>query len=739
MNTRKKSPTQIQFIYISQKFDLRSTILPPEEFDNNIINFLKNCPKDIIQLHDAMRYYELIYKTNLNSAYDFEVIYDINLNSYYSLFFGSRQIRIFFLDSKSNLFNDNISFLSKLHCPSHFYYVINSDPKESIEISNRVLYPAEFVENLIHKQRDILHYIGYDDFHINPSIILKFKNLIVLESFAPTRNNFFTINALIGNFGLVKTPVNNTLEEEISVPEESSMAHQNHHSFARQNLIIKQIKILDMFLYTGLKENLFKVSSGIEAYFAPLIIIAPFNHPDIDKYFSMPKTKETETMLAVMNSEQSENYISYQKDNGINGLKLGALYAMSQVKYLDDVAFLHASNSYSPIVRLPTKGKSIYKELSFFRTSAFAHLSHVKNRRNLRKTISKFSQVYTKSAISPYFAKELKKRNGQIILISDLPLEWLNIENVPLAFTHDICRLPTTSLHGLISLFTRNNEFEYLIPKDILKKTLVIFGSNEPQFKIWQDQCSQMSIEKEFKTARCYSISDVEDAIQKHKPEFLIYDCHGSYKEEIRGTILWIGNEQLTPEIILKKELSAPIVFLSACGTAPTYGLINSVANAFFESGSLSVTTTYLPVEINSSSILYLRLLNKLEMATDKGFHKNWLEFISHIIRTSYVMDKFRIALEKAHVNKRKYLMDKNATVLAETLVFEKRRKVFEELNNRLAEICNANPDVFNESIPEYLFYSNLGRGDLIHFESWTENFKKNNNTDDVDTVVETK
>lgn len=739
MNYRKRSLTEIQFIYISRTFTQRSPIIPPQEFDNSVINFIKNCPKDILQLSDAIRYFELILKSNFNNAYDFKVIYDVNLDNFYSFVFTSKQIRLFFLDRKSTLFNNTVSFLSKFHCPSHFYYVLNEKDKKSDILPNLVFSPAMFVENLIQKQRTVLDFIGYVEFNINPSIPLDFKRLINLESFAPTRNNFYMTNTLIGNFGLFDISSNESLEKKIVIPEESSQALLNPEAFDRQNLIIRQLKNLDVFLFSALHQKLFKVSSGIEAHLAPLIIIAPFNHPDVDKYHSIPQTKETKIMLAMMASEQSANYISDTKNNGISSLEMAATYSMKRLKYLDDVAFLHASNSYSPIVRLPIKGKSIYTELSFFRTNAFAHLNNIRNRRNLRKTIKKFSDVYQKSAISPHLSKELKRRNSQIILISDLPLEWLTIENVPLAFTHDVCRLPTNSLHGLMALFAKNNEFEYQIPNDILKKTLVIFGSDDPQFKIWQDQCVKISIQKGFFTARCYSISDVEKAITKYEPDLLIYDCHGSYKEEIRSTILWIGNEQLSPDIIVEKKLSAPIVFLSACGTAPTYTLVNSIANAFFESGSLSVTTTYLPVEINSSSILYLRLLNKIEMASAKGIHKNWLEFIGHILRTSHILDKFRIALEMVHGNKKEILRERNVTVLAESLNFENRRRIFEELNNELGKFCNTNSDVFNQSIPEYLFYNNLGRGDLIQFESWAANFKKNNKADSLNNTVEVK
>ena len=730
MILRRRSPTEIKYIYVSCKFDIISPVIPPLEFDNDVISFIKYCPKDILQLNDAINYYEFIYRFAFNNPYDYKIIIDTNLKTSYPIIFSLKQIKIFFLDSDSQLLEDNLEYLRSIHCPIHFYYIVNRRDNVKVEIENLLKSPDEFITSLINNQDEILRYLGYENFNICPSLSLNYKKLINLDYFTPTRNNFFLINALIGNFGIRDPEPENKADKERIICEESKKAQQQPNTFERQNLFINQIKKLDYFMTVGLSEKIFSIPIGIEAYFSPLIIIAPFCNPEIDKFHGFPKTKEAEEMLSVFHSEQTENYISYRNNNGPNNMLLGAGFTMKLLKYLDDVSFLHASNSFSPIIRLPIKGKSIYKELSFFRTSGFAHLTNTKNRKNLQKTISKFSEVYKKTTISPELGKVLKQRNSQIILISDLPLEWLRIENVPISFTHDICRLPMTSLHGLMSIFSSHNVFEYLIPKDIYKKTLVIFGSNDPKFRIWQDVCSALSIEKGFKTKLCLTISAVEEEINRCKPEFLIFDCHGSYNEKLRSTVLWIGNEELTPEIIVKKHLATPIVFLSACGTAPTYGVINSIANAFFEAGSLSVTTTYLPVEINSSSILYLRLLNKLGIACINGIHKNWLEFVCHIIRSSDVMEKFRIALKKVKNNDMDILVNKNVSILTELLIFNKRRQIFKTIDSDLGKICHTNSEAFVQSIPEYLLYSNLGRSDLINFESWIENYRKKNNSE---------
>lgn len=183
----------------------------------------------------------------------------------------------------------------------------------------------------------------------------------------------------------------------------------------------------------------------------------------------------------------------------------------------------------------------------------------------------------------------------------------------------------------------------------------------------------------------------------------------------------------MTPDLIVSNKIVAPLVFISACGTAPTYGYTNIIANAFFEIGALSVTSTYLPIAIDSGSILYLRLLNNLNIASNDAIHKNWLEFISHINRSSFIMEKYNIAFANVDNPTKKILKRENVSTLNDLLDFNKRREVFNSIDNRISKYANIIIKQTANIIPEYLFYSNLGRSDLIKFECWLDEFSKVN------------
>lgn len=727
---RSRSPSEIQFILITKQGTENSFLLPPEEFDTRIIEFIKYCPKDIIQLKDGIDFYEIAFRYGLNNPYDFNVIYDANVKFFLPDIKFRKQVKLFFIDLESKDIHDIISSLRMLHSPLHYYCLINENENTPHLLENVVGNPEEFIWSIIQDQQKIGEELGYPDLDINPSLFITYKKFIELHYFIPSRNNYLMMNSLIGNF--ITAPDNTSSKEELmqKVGEESSSAHKQPNSFTRQNIFVSQIKKLDYFLSVGLQENVLKKNMSTEALYAPIVLIAPFHNPDTAEFHGLPDTVEIKNILDSIQVEQTENYITQRmmKEDVKPEFFIGGMqYMQYLLAYLDDVAFLHASNWYSPVVRLPFKGKSIYRELSFFRTSAFAHLSNPKNRKNLQKTITRFSDVYKKSSISPQLEKIIKERNRQVIVMSDLPIEWLHLDGIPFSFTHDICRLPMAGFRGLMSLYAKNNQFAFTVSKDILKKTLVIFGSNEPAFLAWQNPCLALAKEKGFNAVYCNNIAAVREELAKYNPDFLIFDCHGSYDKKSSSTYLWIGNEKLTNEVIVKENITAPLVFLSACGTAPTYGTINTIANSFFENGCFSVTTTYMPVEINSSSILYLRLLNKLEMAAEKGLHKNWLEFASHVIRTSSVLEKFNLARFKSAREIDRKLREESEKALLDSLLFSRRRKLHNTINERIKKLSGIDVNTFENVIPEYLFYSNLGRSDLLYFETWLTAFREKN------------
>ncbi|QXP65764.1 CHAT domain-containing protein [Polaribacter sp. AHE13PA] len=721
MRIRPKSKTSIQYTLIASGSPIISTFTPPEAFKNDVIRFIKRCPLDLIQINNSLNFYELTKRTIWNDGYNLNVVNIQDFEELSDFIQSSEHIQLFFLDGEKNshikLFNKLIALKNDLH---YFYFY----KKEYKSINNKVVEtPQEFISSIIFNQDSILKRLNIPNLKLNPSVTVEYKDYNEFYYFIPTRGNYNIINNLIGNFGGKKSQ---EYDDEIikKHSEESTKANKNKYSFERQQSYISQIEKIDFFNILCYKENLIKQASGVEPILSPLILILPFHNPDLRKLY------QNTAIIDLFQVEQTQNYINLiqkKDDVSIKMQMAGMEIQRERIAYLDDVAFLHSSFSFSPIIRFPMKGKSIYRELSFFKTDFFPNISVAKNRRKLKKTIYNFGKALKTQILSKEIEKVLKNRNGQIVCISDLPIEWLLLDGIPLSFTHDICRLPETSLHGLMSFYTSNTTLTYSIPENVLEKTLVIMGTDENGFKFWQDQVYELSKTKKFIIRECKTLEEVKKCIKEIKPDILIFDCHGGYDKSTRTTYLCIGNEILDGKFVIENEIFAPIIFLSACGTAPTYGTINSISNAFFEAGAISVTSTYLPISITSGSILYLRLLNKLDYASKNVIHKNWLEFVSHLIRTSSINDAYLLAMgKKEKINEIEWVSS-NTKSLTDSLVFYKRRKLFNEMNKTISQLTDDKRNYFTETIPEYLLYSNLGRGDLILFDNWIEKHKEKN------------
>lgn len=718
MILRKKNVTTIQYILVADGSPIIAPFLPPNAFNNEVIDFVRRCPMDLLQFSSSLNFLEFCIRNNWYCGYDFTVFNADDYSTIKEILDSSKQIQFFFLNGNSKTHEKIFEDLQNDNPINRFFNFYNC-VEPIIQGKNIIASADHFLSTIINQQNELFEYLKVTNLDISLSVSLDFKGFNEFDYFVPTRNNYFLVNNIIGNFhGSYKT---DNKEAEIQKAKvEGEVANEKKHIFDRQLRFIKQINNLDFFFRLTYEKSLIKLASGIEAYLPPLIVVLPFHNPDLKELYS---EKEIISFLQVEQTENYVNVVSLKSDLQRPMAFAGMRIIKNRVGYLDDVSFLHSSFSFSPVVRLPIKGKSIYRELSFFNPRLFPKIP---DRKKIKKTIYDFGKKLKESTISKELEKLIKNRNGQIVAISDLPIEWTLIEDVPLSFTHDVCRLPETSLHGLMSFFANNHAFEYSIPADIVKRTLVVLGTDEDAFKVWHESTFELSEKLGFRVVKCNSLTDLKQSIEDFKPDLLIFDCHGDYDPVTRSTYLFIGQEKLDGDYVVKNEIYAPMIFLSACGTAPTYGTMNPIANAFFEAGSISVTSTYMPISVNSGSLLYLRLLGKLDYASQNAIHKNWLEFVSHVIRSSSINDAYLLALKK---QPSLIYFNSNVKSLTESLQFTKRRKLYYNMDKEISSLTNDDRKYYSEVIPEYLMYSNMGRGDLILFECWKEEFSKKTTT----------
>lgn len=713
MEIRKIQITNILYIILIDEYNFELPFVPPKNVNINSIDYLKFLPKNLYQLYDPKFY--ILSEVN-----------DLYFNPYTVAFFKrsdkvkivehvkkTKQLTVILFEE--NKLSDRTLKEVIIALKKQFVYFLSIDPKEG----NDGKLIDDLLTELINNKKIYNHFKIINE---NPrnflSVDYEINELKSYNYFLPTKTNFLTYNNYIGNFGYPYDI------DESKIEKSSKQAMLNAHSFERLNLYIPQLKAFDnLFSKFKISQNLEQQKNQIN----PIFFCLPFQNPDIKDFFPDQSSPIAKKVVSALQIEQSTNYVNeiISKEGDELLYTAGAQMLKVRLNFLDSTCFLLASFNLAPYVRLPVLGKTIYRELSFIGPNHFNKFITLKSQFKLSETLGKIGAKISKSIFSKDFLDYIKHRNSQIISLTDLPFEWTEIDKVPLSFTHDITRIPETSFNNHLVSFALNSTLDFEISEDIILKTLVIFGTDDEEFLKWHKIIFELAKKNRFIVEVCLTNDDFISAIQKHKPDFLIIDTHGGFNEKTKETYLMMGGDNLTNQIIIENQLNIPLVFLSACGTAPTYGTFNPIANAFLQLGSRSVTSTYLPVEIDNATMVYLGILNNLNKVAHEGNFKNWLEYICYTVRSSFLHRIYAPLLVESNSDKNiesEYF--KNAQ---DILVFEKRKYVFINTTKFLNSLPMKKQNILKPKAYEFLYYTNIGRGDLVIFKKHIDNFEKIN------------
>jgi len=730
----------IEYYYIPQEHrGTPSAFFPPVEFQNTIIDTLREYPKNLFQLNSSNQLYEANKFSQLPLPIRFGTIFHHDYQYAIDQMIGKLGIKVFFINPSIPRVELTIKHILG-YFDLAYIAIIRDAPFSLIPYTDFLIQGRQSFFDKLKRDRERISRILTDMkgepvvFDLSIPAYEGFAGYNEFSRFRPSLNNYYMLNQIICNDWHAPTKNIETSWEE----ESAAVVQGDKNDLARLRQLIDQVDKIDKIEYNFIKLNHIQFPNDQDEWISPLIMTVPFNFPYMG--FVVPENtplRNWDMLRKMMDMEQSLAYL-YYKDGISEPSKEEAMdfasLATAKTSFLDSVAFLHASFTFSPMIRLPHLGNSIKRELSFFKPEFI----NAKNIKNSRTNILQFGTRLTERLLPDGLSKELFVLPRQIIAISDLPVEWLIHEGENISFTHDVTRIPETPYGGSLSAFAANSVFKFELHENIIKDTLVLFcatsDDENPEFLKYFRFIEDLSKKLGFKTFRCNSSKDVIEKVNEFKPSILIFDSHGDYDKDTLSSFLRVNkNDRITGEMIVKEKIFAPIVFLSACHTNPNYGYINKLADAFFEAGCVSVTATYFPISIRSGFNVYLRVLNSLDHVSRHAVHKNWLSFVGHIIRTSHIMDlstyaiafTLRSPLDRDQKNK---LIEKiKELTLKANIRMTKFHGRADTKNKYVAELKSILPASFPNIaniIPENAFYTNLGRGDLLLFKVWREKYK---------------
>lgn len=725
--------TYTHVIYVAlleERLPQSAAIIDPEDLTHDNLFNIGFLPSTLEHLVYGCDIYQMSYALNVYCDYQIHFVYPDGIEHFLEhrfTLFGSRPV-VFLLCA--NDYKTIVSYciqLSRYH-DSSFCYLVNEEQKKTLLLSNTFTHTDE-VLSFLYEQAE--KQIPIDPSMTPYTVPVFARDIDTRILFKQSRVNTLTAQRVVGNWGF---PYGDYTHEDLD--KASKAAHSAPDSTTRQDLVVNQIAQLNAIEQMAWDQ--LKPIEGSTNFLlhnqlcAPLILCAPYTNADIRKAYvdatENPAYKHIQDVVnMVLNHEYTLNYI-VKPGKLIDKDSLSLLAAASTLlvgrrgQFLDLMAILHGSFRHSPYLRLPLQGVSINRELSFVRPALSERLLNAADKKAVENVMSEFGKKLADNTLAPSTREMLQKRPSQIVAITDLPIEWLDDNGIPLAFTHDVCRVPEFPHSGLIQRYCFTSLSHYVVPKDILKHTLVVYGNRDVGFRRFQDMCDDASKKLGFTTCECLTKQSFIDALKKYRPQLLIVDTHGNVDTDTRTGYLMMGKEKVYPVDIIQNPVHVPLVFLSACNTAPAYESYNTVADAFFNNGALSVTCSYMPLNIYESSVLYLRLLQQLNIAANKKVHANWCEFISHLQRTSYIQSFFFDHTPKKNKKTEELTQEESDAMAREmtaSMLFQNRRKVYEHLQS--GAITNNVKTKYNNVIPHYLIYTTLGRADLVRFESFMD------------------
>lgn len=511
------------------------------------------------------------------------------------------------------------------------------------------------------------------------------------------------------------------------------------HSKRPAALIKSAERVLSAFSVVTAKDP--DAAHGWPEFWPPLVLTWPYygpNHKALFKSFvesqSGKKREALKIMQQVALGEQDPKTYEYSIETSLLKDQEAVFTAIREfqvkmVEYMDNVGYLHASFQDSPYLRMPLTGKSVNEPLGSFQESCVGPSATTK------KAIKRLRKVGEALAarFPPGFLAHIDRYYDQLVAITDIPIEWSVCDGVPLSFLVDICRLPQSDPSSIMAQYAANVAIGYSVKPNILEKTLVIcgVGSTEPIGELFDKFASNLKgIRAPGPVAvRCLTKAEFIAAIEHYQPDLLIVDSHGNFESNQEGSYLVVGNEKIVGDDIPTIKHSVPLVILSCCLTSPLYGCPNTIAQAFFEAHSLSVVSTFLPISVDRGYLLYQRILKNLAAAAKTAYHRNWLSFISHCLRTSH-FDDYLFPLREAlgEMEDFQLFFDSRTPWMVASMNPGKRRQTYratkEAVINCFRPALRANARHALESphlIPEAFYYTHLGRADLIQFDVWLQ------------------
>jgi hypothetical protein len=398
-------------------------------------------------------------------------------------------------------------------------------------------------------------------------------------------------------------------------------------------------------------------------------------------------------------------------------------YRKLENAYLSTVLALYAVSYRRPVLRTPQLSSALFGMLRSLRTTYDGG-----NMQAFVRDLHKFSAELLASL--PLQVRELLESTTtrDFKLISDLPLEWLPVDDVPLMYCRTLSRMPLTPGNALFSHANVCRENLFIGPEEAQR--VLICNCMSPDDPLFPHPLIQSEVLKGMGLQHVYAepagVEQYVAALRDHKPYILVHWGHGSYDRLQDRGYLHVRNEK-TEIWDLKGCAVPPIVLLAACETAAIAETHNNPANGWLALGARSVLATYFPVQADLTTSIFTRIFSYLTEAVRGNQRlKTWAAIVSKTLILSRYSDFLYGFVDWL---KKRGLPTPPADVFSEyTFLWNQKRGSLEEgyrlspvlLEQALGHFSSELRDKFREYrmreaiVPHTMFFTHLGAPETI-------------------------
>ena len=347
---------------------------------------------------------------------------------------------------------------------------------------------------------------------------------------------------------------------------------------------------------------------------------------------------KSSTLRKVLESDSAKSLLSiWQQELG--------LYA--------SVVGLRCASTLAASIRLPPKVNRTFNQVEEL-------TSHIRSKRNIaeKKVPKLFGKIQAelKDAVGEDFMSRIEEMNGSIKIVSDAPLEWLPVKDLPLGIRNEVSRIPSTPGNLMLSAVIQPSLLT--LSQEDLRRVLIIsgFDSTDPLRNIvsdalevtahnWRDKVNIQSIKA---TTRQQFV----DALNQFEGSILIFDGHGHHNEFDDLGALQIGKEEVNVWELRNEIRVPPIVILSACDTQAVAKSHVTTANGFLVLGARAVLGTLLPIEAKKAGAFIARLMHRIAeyvpmILEARQSAVTWSEIVTGMLRMQLLSELLYPLMEK--------------------------------------------------------------------------------------------